>query len=649
MNCRGPTRSAFWPLLWLAVVCIACKIVIRGVPSAPAAGVWLAWAHELAILVHQDVLVCLAAGAIWQTLLCLSTGRPRLHAAIWGALVALCTLAAVYTAGAVPAFEFLRVFPTWALLDLLGGLRGSAAAAARFAPAGLWAFLAMLAVVFPALAVLSDRLFRPRASLRRRLARFACIVALVLYIGAARRYVAAGKWQPRHDDPRSADNAAWVMIESVALHIAGAGCVGVNGRFHPDDLDDFRPAALRPAASVPTVGIARGPRNVILIVLESVATRYMSVYGCRWPTTPTLQAEARNSLVFDSVYCPATNSGQSLVALILSLYAPMSWREWVWHHPDMPGHAISDVLHQRGYRTAFISSTDFSYANGLRFLQPRGFDTLWDYRQSGREKADHWDWGIDDGHMFDMMFQWIRLDRARRPFFIFGWTQQTHYPFPRPAGWQFTDFLKESTCHKDYGLWRGAERFSALGEYLNALHYVDAQFARLFAFLRQENLADDTIVVIVGDHGETFGTHGSYGHSGRVYQEDVNVPCIFWSPALFRDAGRRSLPASLVDIAPTIVDLLNISSLPSWQGRSMFSDRHPGRAYFYGARDSYLLGVREGNYKYIANTSRNLDELYDLSADPLESVNIARQHPDICRRFRGRLAAWVHHQMNMDW
>lgn len=646
---RGRTsRSAFWPLLWLAVVCIACKAVIRGVPSSASAAVWLNWAHELAILAHRDVLFCLAAGAFWQLVLVLSAGRPGLHLAIWLACVAFATLASVYTAGMVVAFEFLRVFPTWALADLVGGVAGAAAIAARFARAGLWAFLALLAVVLPALVVLCDRLWRPGGRVASRAFRFVCVVGLVAYIAAARNYVAADRWKPRHDDPRSADNAVWVMLRSAALHALGAGCAVVRGRFHPADLDDFRQAAQRTVAD-PTPGLARGPRNIILIVLESVATRYMSLYGYPRPTTPTLDAEARNALVFDAAYCPATNSGQSLVAIMLSVYAPMSWREWVWHRPDMPGTALSDVLRQRGYRTAFISSTDFSYANGLKFLQQHGFETLWDYRHTGIAKADEWSWGIDDAHMFDMMFKWIQAAGRQQPFFIFGWTQQNHYPFPRPAGHKFADLLPRDRPHEDYGLWRGAERFSALGEYLNALHYVDGQFARLFAFLRDRGLADDTIVVIVGDHGETFGTHGSYGHSGRVYEEDVRVPCIFWSPALFSQAARLSRPASLVDVAPTILDLLELPLPETWQGHSMLSDRHPGRAYFYGARDSYLLGVREGNLKYIANTSHDRDELYDLAADPEEQNNIARDNRETCRRFRQRIAAWLHYQMTMRW
>ena len=66
----------------------------------------------------------------------------------------------------------------------------------------------------------------------------------------------------------------------------------------------------------------------------------------------------------------------------------------------------------------------------------------------------------------------------------------------------------------------------------------------------------------------------------------------------------------------------------------------PPRAYFYAANDDYLLGVREGQWKYIFNATRGRDDLYDLGKDPNELTNAAADNGERCRRLRQRLAAW---------
>ena len=96
-----------------------------------------------------------------------------------------------------------------------------------------------------------------------------------------------------------------------------------------------------------------------------------------------------------------------------------------------------------------------------------------------------------------------------------------------------------------------------------------------------------------------------------------------------------------MDLAPTIADLIGAPAAPDWQGRSLFDERHPCRAYFYVAENHFRLAVREANWKYIYSVSDGRDELYDLDADPLEQRNVAAQHPDRCNRLRQRLAAWT--------
>jgi arylsulfatase A-like enzyme len=232
--------------------------------------------------------------------------------------------------------------------------------------------------------------------------------------------------------------------------------------------------------------------------------------------------------------------------------------------------------------------------------------------------------------MTDMVLRW--LDAAPgKPFLAVAWTQGTHHPYDLPPGREPTDFF------------RGEEPVDAwdLGKYLNALREADAQIGRLLDGLRARGLADDTLVVVTGDHGEAFGwPHPNYGHSYKLYEEDVHVPFVLWNPRLFSVPRRSALVGAHVDLGPTILDVLGLPAPADWIGRSLLGTAHPGRAYFYGARDPYTLGVREGRHKYILDVTNGREELYDVVADRDEQENLHAMLPEVSARLRARVTAW---------
>jgi arylsulfatase A-like enzyme len=220
---------------------------------------------------------------------------------------------------------------------------------------------------------------------------------------------------------------------------------------------------------------------------------------------------------------------------------------------------------------------------------------------------------------------------AERPFFVMAWSQQTHHPYEPTPGLPLIDLVLEPTPD-DYNL----------GRYLNVLREVDRHLGRLFETVSRAGIAQDTLIVITGDHGQAFGyPHDAYGQGREVYEEDVHVPLMLWYPRLYR-APRRSLAVgSHVDLAPTILDLTGLQAPFGWQGRSLFDPGRPPRAYFFVAEDRFSLGVREDNWKYIFDLREGTEQLYDLSRDPTEQINLAAMEPERCARLRQRLAAWT--------
>jgi len=369
-------------------------------------------------------------------------------------------------------------------------------------------------------------------------------------------------------------------------------------------------------------------KNVIVLVLESVSARWVELYGGPYHATPNLAEEARNALVLSNFYSPAGRSSDALASLLLSVQPRMSWRDVTSDYPQLPGTSLAELLKDRGYRTSFVTSSDLGWANWKGFLSDRGFESVMQDKDLGCGAALS-SWGVEDRCLVDEMLRWIP-EEPGRPFFVMGWTVQTHHPYEPTPGLPLIDFFGGTNPTDAYDL----------GRYLNVLHETDRQIGRLFTALRRAKLDEDTLVVIVGDHGEAFGEpHETYGHGTTLYEENVHVPMMLWSPRLFPHGGRSPVIASHVDINQTIADVLGIPPAPSWQGRSLFDPARRPRAYFFVANDNYQLGIREEGWKYILDATNSHEELYDLRVDPEERQNRAAEHPDICQRLRQRLAA----------
>jgi arylsulfatase A-like enzyme len=212
-----------------------------------------------------------------------------------------------------------------------------------------------------------------------------------------------------------------------------------------------------------------------------------------------------------------------------------------------------------------------------------------------------------------------------------GWTTQTHHPYEPTPGVPVIQMLHEPVPDQ----WE-------LDRYLNVLHETDRHLGRLFDTLRRLRLDQDTLVVVVGDHGQAFGyPHNTYIQGRTLYEEDVHVPLMMWYPRVYKAPARSNVVGTHVDLAPTIAELVGMPPAPDWQGRSLFDGTRTQRAYFYVADDQFTLGLREGPWKYIINLREGADELYNLEQDPDEQNNLAANESTRTARMRERLAAWT--------
>ena len=636
-------RSPFWLCLWLTVALIATKAVHFGLPPEWTFSEVRSRIFEIVNVSGNDCFFALGVALAGKGLLLLTRRQARIQRMVWVGFVVFCALSVLYSVVSVRMFEILRMPLTYPLLSVGGDLTGMQSSVSAFVTTGIVVALVGAPALYLVVVTLSDRFLRFGPGRLARTVHVSCVALGLVWFADARRRQTASDWGGTRDETCIAQNPHYTMLSSFLREVFGSKSVTLKEAFPAEYLGDFQTGKEQPGAGQPTPGLARGPRNVIVVVCESVGTQHLSLYGSAFKTWPRMGAEAAHALVFDHYYSHITNTANSLYSLTLSAYPPLTWRQQTESQPDAKGTTAAEVLKKQGYRTAFLTGGFNDWACMDRFLKDRGYDVVRDGRDAVKEgEPEVSSWGVEDRWLVDDIFRFIDRKPPQaepsQPFYVFSWTQATHHPYePRPT-WKDTDFLKGD---KSFG-----EMTWDLGRYLNSLYELDLQLGRLMEGLRARNLADDTIVVITGDHGEAFGVPhaNSVGHTGKVFQEDVNVPLIIWSPALFKEGGKSHAFGAHVDLSATVLDLLGIAAPESWQGRSILNPAHPPRCYFYGAIHNYLLGVRENQFKYVFNATLGQHVLYDLSTDPQERANVARQHPEVCLNLRRRLAAWVEYQ-----
>jgi hypothetical protein len=363
-------------------------------------------------------------------------------------------------------------------------------------------------------------------------------------------------------------------------------------------------------------GAARG-KSVILVILESAGARYLAPYGAAEDPMPNLSRLAERSILFENAYAVYPESIKGLYSVLLSLYPGFDVAPEVHGKTDRP--SLASVLAGAGYATALFHSGRFAYLGMEEMVKGRGFGTLEDAGDIGGERKSSF--GVDEPSAVRRLFSWIDgLPRGGR-FFAAYLPIAGHHPYatPRP------------------GPFPGKEE---IDRYRNALHHADEALGAIVEGLQARGLLEEALLVIFGDHGEAFGQHPeNFGHTFFLYEENVHVPYLLAVPGAAREQVRVRRPASLLDTAPTVLDLLGIRAPDSFQGASLL-DPPPRMALFFTDYSLGFLGLRDGPWKCIHQLESGRSLLFDLSADPLEKEDLSSRHPDRADAYRRRLLDW---------
>ena len=371
--------------------------------------------------------------------------------------------------------------------------------------------------------------------------------------------------------------------------------------------------------------------NVLLISIDTLRADHVGAYGYERDTTPGLDALAKDGAIFSNTYSMSPWTLPSHVALMTALTSLHHRVRYEDERLDPGRKTLADLLRSAGYFCGAFT--------GGGFLSPvygfsKGFSTY------GMGQGDIGGPRLAEAAAREVL-PWLRTN-ADKEFFLFIHTYQPHSPYfaPPPYDTMFTGASpkwKKFDTVEDLGgklsffkSLLDEERRNIIGLYDGEIRYTDDILIQpLIAELKRLGLYENTLIIVLSDHGEEFYEHGSWGHSHNVYDESLKVPLVMKFPKS-RFAGRTLSPiVRLIDVLPTVLETVGVPFDPvAFDGQSLRSilegqdkaDR-PMTAFVaenvLGFRTPSRLAVTSGRDKIIVNDEFTPESLAVFPSPPM--------------------------------
>jgi arylsulfatase A-like enzyme len=408
------------------------------------------------------------------------------------------------------------------------------------------------------------------------------------------------------------------------------------------------PPSPAPTAA-PTPSFARP--NVVLLTIDTLRADHLGLHGYHRKTSPRLDALARDAAVFERAYTYWPKTRGSFVALLTGRRD--SQTGYSKTHPVLLGFnpTLAGVLKQAGYRTAAVVDNgnlarDHGYAEGFEH-----------YRETWQEA----DLETEMDRTRAITAEAVRTLREAgrdRPFFLWLHYVNPHAPYEPPPPFD-TAFLDEEARGGPalplVAGFRGGipQRWARPGrrtlgfyvaQYDGEIAAVDREVGEVLDALRDSGHAEDTLLVVTSDHGESLGEHDYYfDHGEDLFEPSLRVPLIVRGPGIPR--GRRvEALASLLDVVPTVLDAVKVSYPPDLSGKSLLplatATGELERDRLFARNDRGASATWDARHRLVARPVRGGARfgLYEL---PAEARDVSAAQPEAARRHRRELELFL--------
>jgi len=361
--------------------------------------------------------------------------------------------------------------------------------------------------------------------------------------------------------------------------------------------------------------------NVVIVILEGVQYQYTSLAQPQSKLTPYLAALAGQGAEFVNTRSTLTHTTKVLFALLTGRF-PSASQDLAETVPAVKAYAsVATILKQNlNFRTAFFQSAKGNFEARPGLVYNLGFDQFWARDDLNDPNAFLGYLACDEFSMLKPISEWIKAEE--RPFLLTILCSVTHDPYEVPD-------------------WFAEPAREPVERYRQAISYTDNFLAELDAELARLNLVENTILCVVGDHGEAFGEHGLLGHERIAFDEVLRVPFCLRAPSLVKPATKVTKPVSSVDLAPTLLALFGFdTNNVGFDGTNALGHIPDDRkAYFSGWMQQGPAGFVKGHRKFIYNPMDKLVSVYGLRTDPFELVRIELDEKE-AQKIADDIIAW---------
>lgn len=420
--------------------------------------------------------------------------------------------------------------------------------------------------------------------------------------------------------------------------------------------------------------------NVILITLDACRLDHLKFAGYGRDTTPNLSKITKEGAIFLNNYTPIPQSDPAITSILTGMYPHNHGIRNFANQQNIEVPTLQKILKDKGYKTACMS-IEQNHNNSIR----PGFDEFnklsWRIKSKLKrmlKKCFNWKYSPGVSQITtDNAINWINKNKNNN-FFLYLHYMELHWPYSPPPPFDHIFDMEYKGSHRfndlDHGkIKRGdlifnntlseEERKHAIAHYDGAILYMDSQIKRLVDFLKKKELWDESIIVIVGDHGEHLGEHDFYyQHVASLYEQSLKVPLFVKYPGSIKGKQINKLTQN-IDILPTILDVLGLKSIKEMDGINLkpiiegntentrkycFAEsgvslfKQNKRKYFDGDKSKWKM-VTDGNWKLIQipHPDGDIHELYKISEDPLEKNNLEDQEKEILESLKKKLELWM--------
>ncbi len=421
-------------------------------------------------------------------------------------------------------------------------------------------------------------------------------------------------------------------------------------------------------------------KNVLLIVADALRADCLGCYGAAVETSPNIDRLAREGILFEACRTVVPETLPSFISLLSSRHPKDHGAFSNGMTPRVRCNFVSDIFQRAGYDTAFFVS---SYCLTPRFGTSQGFG-FFDDELEGEVTLPQNMLIRKAPAVSDAFLDWFGAREGEQSFFAVVHYFDPHFPYvpPEDVARRFVgedgttaavsydeivavrDVLRSAGGKPD----EAAERF--VNMYRAEISHMDREIGRVLAALKESGALDDTIVIFTADHGETFWDHDAYfSHGHEVYDSSSRIPLIVWAPGYVEEGRRSPLRLSNIDLAPTILGLVNLGVPEEFYGEDLsgtvLDDARRAESGIFAEASAVAVNVPleelkkhrpnlfnaksivQGPWKYIWTPHQaNREELYNLTDDPEEKTNLAGapEHAERIDAMRRRLEAWAYDQ-----